>query len=63
MDSTDRTRLMAAGFHIFRIHEYAKTITQCTDAGGWKLHSKYPTKAALHRAWTKLHAHYSSIGD
>lgn len=63
MDASDRAKLIANGYRIFRVHEMEKTITECTPAGGWKLHSKYPTKSALQRGWKSLHANALSIGD
>lgn len=63
MDSTDRMRLIANGYHIYRVDMNQITITECTPQGGWKLHDRYASKAALHRAWKELHANPLSIGD
>lgn len=63
MDSTDRMRLIANGYHIYRKDNNQLTITECTTAGGWKLYKRYPSKAALRRGWNDLHTNPLSIGD
>lgn len=63
MDATDRARLTANGYHIYRTDENQLTITEYTEQGGWKLHERYPTKAALTRGWKHLHENPHSIGD
>ena len=63
MDATDRARLTANGYHIYRVDENRLTITEYTEAGGWKLHSRHKTKVALRTAWGHLHYNPLSIGD
>lgn len=50
MDSSDRNKLIKAGFRIMRASKLNKTITVNNTTGGWNLIGRYPTIAALHAA-------------
>ena len=63
MDAIDRQRVSAKGFRLFRVNQLPLTITEFTKAGSWKLHSRYDTKAALHRGWRELHENPICIQD
>lgn len=46
-----RTRLIRAGFKIFRKDENSRVIAQCSPAGSWHRVGKYTTKADLYRGF------------
>ena len=63
MDSSDRAKLIKAGFTILRTHPNRLTITKINPSGCWALVSKHDSKAALNRALDELRKDQKTIVD
>ena len=50
MDSSDRNKLIRAGFRIMRASKLNKTITEISCTGGWILVCRCQSVAGLHKA-------------
>ncbi len=46
--------LLSAGFRIFRMEEMSLRIKEIKTGGDWGTFGKYPSKAAMRRAWAEL---------
>lgn len=54
MDSSDRAKLIKAGFTILRTHPNEKKITALNPSGSWALISRHDSKAGMERKLNEL---------
>jgi len=61
MDSSDRNKLIKAGFRIMRACKHNKTITVNESNGHWKLLDRYTSVSAMNKAIKSLRGDEKTI--
>jgi hypothetical protein len=54
MTWSDRSKVLAAGFTLYRMDKSAKAIKTLNDKNNWVYHEKFKTKAAMQRAMAEI---------
>jgi len=63
MNGSNTSKLLDAGFRVFRLNVIDKKITECKGFGRWVKTASYRNKAELMRAWNMLMKNPKHIGD